>query len=196
MSTEYSKSKLNGFVAMQIAKSLINPNTGNGYKVAAAALLEQVGEDEDVRTVDLDVAVRRYNNSHPNELSPKSLGVYKRRVQRLITDFVKYTENPAAFKGRGRSPLEMGNGEKKKDKSKTEKGANTTITPATGNLSLSGQPAQLLMQPSPRTGLTLDYPLRTDFLAQVIVPRDMKAEEARRLSRFIMTLAQDFNPEG
>jgi hypothetical protein len=192
MSSEYSKSKLNGFTDMLITKALINSNTGSGYKAATNSLLEHVGEDEDVRTVDLDVAVRRYNNSHPNELSPGSLGVYKRRVHLIIADFVKYTENPAAFKARGRSPLEGANGDKRKDKG----AKNLTLTPGPAALSLSGQSAQVALTPPTRTGLTLDYPLRTDFLAQVVVPRDMKAEEARRLSRFIMTLAQDFNPEG
>jgi len=36
--------------------------------------------------------------------------------------------------------------------------------------------------------------MRPDFLAQVVIPRDMKVDEAKRLSRFILTLALDFQP--
>jgi len=34
-------------------------------------------------------------------------------------------------------------------------------------------------------------PLRPEFLAQVAVPRDMKADETRRLPRFLMSLEPD-----
>lgn len=35
-----------------------------------------------------------------------------------------------------------------------------------------------------------DFPLRLDYLAQVVVPRDMTAQEAERLCEFIRSLAQ------
>jgi hypothetical protein len=47
-----------------------------------------------------------------------------------------------------------------------------------------------------RSGISLDFPLRDDFLAQVIVPRDLKVNEARRLCAFVMTLAGDYEPKG
>jgi hypothetical protein len=41
-------------------------------------------------------------------------------------------------------------------------------------------------------GIELAYPLRPDLLAQVIVPRDLTVEEARRMGAFLVTLAVDF----
>jgi len=194
MTNEFSKAQLLNFIDMLVSKSLVNPNTGLSYRSAATRLLEQVSNDEDVRTIDLDTAVRRYNNSHPNELSPGSLATYKKRVQTAIEEFQKYAQNPAAYKGRGRSPIENGSvGVKRADKKPQLKTPAGTIVPETGTLGITGHPASVTV--APRTGLTLDYPLRADFLAQVVVPRDMKSDEARRLSRFIMTLAHDFNPE-
>jgi hypothetical protein len=35
-----------------------------------------------------------------------------------------------------------------------------------------------------------EYPLRDDFTAQVVIPRDMTAQEAVRMYHFIMSLAQ------
>ena len=51
--------------------------------------------------------------------------------------------------------------------------------------------------PSPSTtsaGLSFAFPLRTDFLAQLVLPRDMKTEEAHRLCAFIKALAVDSAP--
>jgi hypothetical protein len=42
--------------------------------------------------------------------------------------------------------------------------------------------------------MAMQYPLREDFIAQVLLPRGMTSEEARRLCAFIRTLAVDFVP--
>jgi hypothetical protein len=46
-----------------------------------------------------------------------------------------------------------------------------------------------------RTSLVYDVPLRSDFFAQVVVPRDLTAQEAQRLGAFLLTLAVDVSPE-
>lgn len=38
-----------------------------------------------------------------------------------------------------------------------------------------------------------DFPMRPDFLAQVVIPRDMTKAEAQRLANFVLALAVD-NP--
>jgi len=42
--------------------------------------------------------------------------------------------------------------------------------------------------------MALEYPLRSDLLAQVVVPRDLTVEEAQRMGAFLLTLAVDFKP--
>lgn len=64
------------------------------------------------------------------------------------------------------------------------------MTPPAGGLVLKGEPPAVAAV----AGLSLSYPLRTDLLAQVVVPRDMSSTEARRLAGFIMTLAIDYAP--
>jgi hypothetical protein len=67
---------------------------------------------------------------------------------------------------------------------------------------LRGQTTKKLVETNQRlttlSGLTpkvpLSYPIREDFLAQLIVPRDITMDEARRLGAFIATLAKDFKP--
>jgi hypothetical protein len=46
--------------------------------------------------------------------------------------------------------------------------------------------------PDPAGDIALAYPLRPDLLAQVVVPRDLTVEEARRMGAFLVTLAVDF----
>ncbi len=37
--------------------------------------------------------------------------------------------------------------------------------------------------------LTLSYPLRRDFMAQIVVPIDLTVQEAERLKAFLLSLA-------
>jgi hypothetical protein len=43
--------------------------------------------------------------------------------------------------------------------------------------------------------MAMSYPLRDNFVAQVLLPRNMSTDEAKRLCAFIRTLATDFLPE-
>jgi hypothetical protein len=45
--------------------------------------------------------------------------------------------------------------------------------------------------PLPPGALAVPFPLRPDFLAEVVVPKDMTALEARRLCAMLLTLAHD-----
>lgn len=192
--TDYSKRALLGFVDMLEKRGLAKPNTARGYKVAALKILEGLSDQEeaDVRRLDIALAVRRYNNRNPGKLSPSSLGAYQRRVENLIREFVKYHDDPTSYAGISREPS-SGNGGKKK--------APTAKKSATKTDRGHVEPTIERMVPSDevvtrRSGISLDFPLRDDFLAQVVVPRDLKANEARRLCAFVMTLAADFEPNG
>jgi len=185
MATDYSKGALMKFLDTMTAKGLMNANTAGGMKAACSKILDDLADGDDVRGVDVNTAVIRYNNRSPGALSPNSLAEYQRRVTRAIADFVSWSGNPAGFRPKGRgAPAKSGK--------KAESGADlpapaprpATPTAAGGN----GTPAS--------AGLPLSYPLRPDFLAQVVIPRDLTADEARRLGAFLLTLAVDFRPAG
>ena len=142
-------------------------------------------EEEDVRTIDVPRAVRRYNNKHPGVLSPRSLAEYQRRVQALIGEFEKYHADPTSYAGIGR---EVNGTPKKSAEKKAKPRRRREAEPA-------GEPTRTREEAPRMAAISLDFPLRTDFLAQVVVPRDLKAEEARRLCAFVMTLAADYEPK-
>jgi hypothetical protein len=39
------------------------------------------------------------------------------------------------------------------------------------------------------------YPLRSDFLAQIVIPRDLNTIEAKRLAGFLLSIAVDHKPQ-
>ena len=160
---------------------LANPNTARSLK-AAAKILESE-EERDVRKIDVGLAIRRYNNRNPGKLSPRSLKEYRRRIESLIREFQKYHEDPTSYSGIGGGNA---SGEVVKRKRRTPKNSEPPATPAERPHDSSPTP--------PRGGLSLDFPLRDDFLAQIVVPRDLRTTEARRLCAFVMTLAADFEP--
>jgi len=185
MSSDYSKSSLLKFLDTSVAKGMVNANTGAGLKAACVKILDDVADDADVRGIEVNTAVIRYNNRHPNVLAPNSLAQYQRRVSRAISDFVRWVENPAAFKMRNRGTPERngktgGNAPKKLAAVRAQDASSAQVIPAM----------------SASAGLPMSFPLRSDFLAQVVIPRDLTAEEARRLGAFLLTLAVDFRPTG
>lgn len=186
MESDYSKETVKSFLDMVGEKGLVNTNTAGGWKAAFTRIFGHIPDSEDVRKIDVKTAVRIYNNAHPGELSPSSLQQYEQRLVVILDEFQKYIESPTTYKGRGRHP-KAGNGQKKLETRRV------VVEPPTGSSELTGLSPEV-RSPTPTAGLSLGYPLRPDFLAQVVIPRDMKLEEARRLTSFILTLAQDFRP--
>jgi hypothetical protein len=185
MSSDYSKGALLRFLDTVVAKGLMNTNTAGGLKAACTRILDDLADTDDVRKVEVNTAVIRYNNRNPGTLSPNSLAEYQRRVARAIADFVLWTEDPITFKPRTRGA--SGKNGRKTENSSGGRPAASREEPPSAHV----QPSAVALP-----GLSLNYPLRKDFLAQVVIPRDLTAEEARRLGAFLLTLAADFRPAG
>lgn len=188
MTQQYSKAHLAAFLDTVIQKGLANTNTAAGWKAACGRILEDVADQDDVRSVDVPTAIKRYHNKHPGELAPSSLKEYERRLGIVIKEFVSYANDPAGYKARGRPPVKNSEGRVNGARRKPAQS-----THSKEQSSAAGQEA-VATRPQPIAGLSLEFPMRPDFLAQVVVPRDMKADEARRFTRFILTLAHDYSP--
>ncbi len=184
MTADFSKKALVRFLDTVVEKGLMNSNTAGGQKAACSKILDDVADSDDVRGIDINTAVIRYNNRNPGVLSPNSLAEYQRRVSRAISDFVRYVENPAGFKPRNRGATTRTG---RKSESKPEPAAKHEVSP---------QPVHSAPTSPTSLGLPLSFPLRPDFLAQVVIPRDLTVEEAKRLGAFLLTLASDFSPAG
>ena len=184
MSTDFSKKALLKFLDTVVEKGLMNANTAGGLRAACTKILDDVEDDNDVRVIDVATAVIRYNNRNPGVLAPNSLAEYQRRVTRAIMEFVRYTENPAGYKPLSRTIRGKKTEARAEKKEQIIHDQHAQPTPTH-----QGSPIQ-----SATAGLALNFPLRGDFLAQVVIPRDLNAEEAKRMCAFLMTLAMDYRP--
>jgi hypothetical protein len=186
----FSKRALMEFIETSIKKGWINLNTGGGVRAACRQILEHLGDEDDVRGVDVGSAVAQFANRNPGKLAGPSLRVYESRVKGMIDNFTSFVSDPVSYKpatkvGTGRSRKTEGrNG---KDVSGPKAPAEPVAAPVHHAVSHSVTPRASATE----TSLTLPFPLRVDFLAQVTVPRDMTRDEAKRLAVFIDALAQD-----
>lgn len=182
MSDNFSKEALLQFIEFAITKGLVKGETGRAWRVAVTKLLNDLSasEEADVRTVDVEVMGRRAANRNPGTLSPETLNTYQKRVATAISEFAKYAESPAAYKPRGTNGRTRGkpNGDRS---SQTERLSKSAEASPRESSTTHGR-------------LAYPFPLRTDFLAEVVVPRDLTVDEAKRLSAFLLALAIDYKP--
>jgi hypothetical protein len=192
MTTDYSKEAFLKFLDYVLDKGLMKFQTIRGWRSAVLKLMADLSEAEegDVRTVDLDLAVHRTANRDSISVSPESLNTYRNRVALAIQEFISWRNDPATYKPRGL------NGKSRAKSSNGTKSLNERVIPQ--ERVRKGAPKASEKREAETiasSGLTLSFPLRSDFLAQVVIPRDLTAIEARRLGAFLLTIAVDYQPE-
>ena len=186
--TDFTKRALIGYLEASIAKGRINANTGGGIRAACNKILEQVNAEEDIRPFDVAAAIIQYNNRHPGELSGDSLRVYESRVRRAISGFVDSINDPTG----SNQLVKSSSAKRSKNGLRLEK---TTAAKEKGveKASPESHPEPIRASVT-ESSLAIPFPLRPTFLAQIVIPRDLTKDEARRLSAFIDALAYD-HPE-
>lgn len=185
---DYSKRALMDFLETSISRGRINANTGGGIRAACNKILEQVNLDEDIRPFDVKAAITQYNNRHPGELSGDSLRVYESRVRRAIAGFISSMTDPTG----SNQIVKPSNGKRSKADQRQEK--NTPAKAGGAEKNENETHATAARPLITETSLAIPFPLRPTFLAQVVIPRDLTKDEARRLCAFIEALAQDPPP--
>jgi hypothetical protein len=193
MDSDYSLKGLLLFLDLLDTKGLANQNTVRAIKIAVNSILGEIDEAEsaDVRKIDVPVAVRRFNNKNPGTLSPNSLAEYQRRVAMAVKEFEAYTENPTAYQGFGRRIGGPRGDEIDRQKPRMKVAVPEGKKPVTVDEPEGEDDALPLSTPH----LSLAFPLRADFLARVVIPRDLRLDEAKRLGAFLATLAADYKAD-
>lgn len=193
MEKTYSKQELMEFLNYIGEKDLVKYQTVRGWRAAASKLLSDLSEAEeaDIRTVDVELAVHRTANGSSNTISPSSLKTYQQRVRIAIEEFTKWRQDPANYKPRGLTRQKQNGGSKKIANSK-KLSDRASKRPSPSHRTRAEKEVKEIPQSH---GLNLSYPLRPDFLAQIVIPRDLSQLEAKRLGAFILTLSSDYQPE-
>lgn len=194
----YSKGGMVSFAEMITTKGWINSNTGGGHKAALNKILGDLEDDTDVREIDVKTQVVRYSNLHPGELSPSSLKQYEKRVRAMIGYYTAWKKDPTNFKPPAREPSDKA--DKPAKASKATKPATKTVSQQLSVISnlngeekvgnAVGKVTGTLNGGTQVASLSMPFPMRDDYLAQITIPRDMTKDEAARLCTFIQALAR------
>lgn len=188
---DYSRPALARFIDFVVDKNLVHPATAQGWRVATSKVLEELPPEAlaDVRRLDVEGTFRAFLNRNPGRLSPASVGEYRRRVGRAIEEFVRWVEDPGSYAFRGGARAPRSEARRQAAAARSPDGAG-----GVGPIPRSGGAGRRLPPSPTEEDISLQYPLRPDLLAHVVVPRDLTVEEARRMGAFLVTLAVDFRP--
>ncbi len=96
----FSFEKLIEFLKFAGEKGLMATATAQSRTTAVAKMFDLATESEklDVRTIDMDSLGARFQNKYKTAYNPTSLGVYKSRVTSSLTEFIRWSDNPSAYK--------------------------------------------------------------------------------------------------
>jgi len=159
-------------------KGLMNKNTAGALRAACSQVLavDEDWENLDVSDLDVEGILARFTNLRAKDFKPASLETYRKRFRLARDTFIEYTRDPGAWKPRmmERSPAQ----EKTNGNGATE----PTTRAVRHEMSSSGM-------------VEYPFPIRDGQNARLVLPRDLKRAEAKRLAAFINTLATDFDPE-
>jgi hypothetical protein len=175
-------------------KGLVQQQGAASMRTACDRIFSALSPDEQQNLAGLDVAsaVQRFMNKNPGALSPESAGVYRSRVHRALEMLGRYNADPVAFRP-----------EASKRNGGTAAGDGRPVAAAKPPQKRR-QPAAPTDESPPETqkhhsppvvgSVTLTLPLRPDFVAQFIVPRDLTIKEAKRLGAYFQTIPMDYEP--
>lgn len=171
------------FWAFTAEKGLMNSNTAGSLRGACKEVLSAVdGEDwqtVDIRAVDPEEYVQRFERLRMTKFKPSSLSVYKSRFKNGVQMFLDYLEDPSGWRYKAERPA------------KDRKRATSAIGQA-GPVDSKQNGTRLDSQPPPGINvIEYPFPLRPNLVVKLILPDDMTAREAERLGNHLKSLAYE-----
>jgi hypothetical protein len=181
MTNQYSLDDLVDFLDHTRKKGLMPAATAQALAVASRNVLGVLDneEQENIAGIDIDAAIKRFNNKRAKDFNPASLKVYGSRVRRAIELFEQWKTNPAEFsvKTRNSSPRRTST------KLRQYFGENDEPTvPPTDLQNSASRPGtfQSSCPVGPGRVITLTH-----------IPEDLTSNEAAKLANFVKMLAVD-----
>lgn len=170
--------------AWAIEKGLMNKNTAASLRSACKRVLdvEDDWQSVDVKKLDVEGILTRFQNLRAKKYKPNVLETYKRRFRQAVRSYLEYLEDPAGWKPSSSSGP---------TRTRNQNGAEAQKEPVP-----RGEVVREVV-PGPKGAGLVDYPfpIREGLIARLVLPRDLKTSEVKRLSAFMTTLALDFDGE-
>ena len=194
MAYPYTADGAKEFLDYLINKGLLNANTAGGMKSACEKVFSVLDPDErqNLNGLDVDAAIKRFANKNPGTLSPDSLGVYRSRVQKVLSMLGSFNLDPANFRVTGAArtkAVDPQNGQRNKQVSREKQKAEQA-----SDRQVSQHHASSSEDPYRANSVTLMFPLRPDFIAQFVMPKDLSLRDAKKLAAYFELIAVDYEP--
>src|SRR5215470_6522521 len=165
----------------------LSANTAAGYKTAVTRVLEIDGEawaDTSIRELDVVRQMDRFARLRASRYNPTSLRTYGNRLSAAVTQYLKYLDDPTAFRAAHRSTLRA----KNSDKGRT---AHSITQDGSGPASGLGIASTGVGRAASGDLVQYPFPLRAGVMAYFSLPRDLSRTEAQRIAAFVASLAID-----
>ena len=185
MPNEYSVADLLDFLSHAGERGLMPAATAQALAVAVRNVFGILDSEEqaDLRQLDLDATIRRFNNKRARDFNPTSLKEYGRRVRRAVDMYTKWRHDPADFSVKTR-PSTAG----KKPRANKKEAAAQDITESRAGVPVTTD-VQMPVLSAPG-GYQSAFPVRPGRVVTLLnVPEDLTSAEAERLAQFVRMLA-------
>lgn len=168
------------FIEYMSSKGLMKSNTAAAYRSAASKVLKIDGDEWasiDVRKLDLDEQMARFETLSGANYTPSSLATYKTRFARVVEMYLDFLDSPSSFK----PPVQVRRTRLKPAPQEETDGENLEKD-ATTATSVPSRAPELIEYP---------FPLTTGENAYLRLPRHISSADVERLGSFIRSIAID-----
>jgi hypothetical protein len=175
---DYTPPRLLDFLREAPKQGLLNPAVARSRANAIEQLFTELTREErdDIRLIDVDKLAARLHKIQGSTIRPEAVALYKTRVQEALIDYLAWLQNSTTFATisghtlrRGMRPL-------------VAESENAEETRALEDIALAT---------SERRKHYLSVPLREGVSVFITnLPLDLSVEEAGRISRVVLALAQ------
>jgi len=186
MSANYAVDELLKVLKIWGDKGTLKKGTAVSYKTAIERVFSILDEKEksDVRNIDVESVIRRFQNLHEADVQPSSVRVYKSRIESAIRSFVAYRDLGPSWKPEVKT----------RERGKPRNGSRSVTSDAGENNTQGSDISPESLGTKHAETLSLPFPLRSDVTVTVSgLPRDLTTTECFRLGAFLKTLAADFD---
>jgi len=161
-------------------RGLLNRNTANALKAASRAVMGVEGPDWEsinVRSMNVDSLLDRFENLRKKDFTPDSLASYRSRFKRAYQLYLSFLADPRNYRpqsrDRERQPA-AGVAPTRRDRTRTD-------GPPRAEAAVEATSAARLIK--------YPFPIREGVIAELFLPVDLRKEEARRLAAFLDSLS-------
>jgi len=176
------------FLDYVAGKGMMNASTAKAYRAAAREILSAVEEDWsslDLRTIDVDDFIQRFQTKAGMRYTPRSLSTYRSRFRNAVQMYLAYIEDPGGWRPPRPQPSRAASSSS--SPRRTQRSDTPLSLPSSATINKTS-----IALPSRPEMVSYPFPLRRGsgvVLATLILPTDLTAKEAERISALVQTLA-------